>query len=171
MARGNNLDQNTLLTLNQKPGSIDLHNMALAKMKNTKIDPAAKHEFISDRARKKDIKNIDELYEKLNSLERNGVLDIWIRKFGKKKYLKEHIESIDISAKITEETDRLILTFSQKFIEEIAGAIGGATGMSGSTAQATMGGNPLDNKKLHQKQVTPTEYYKTHRDTKLSKKQ
>jgi hypothetical protein len=147
MARGNRLDQNTLLTLNKDPGSIDLHNLALAKMKNAKVDPTAKHNFIDDRARKKNIKNIDELYEKLNELERNGVLDIWIKKFGKKKYLKESIEIIDT---ILEENNTLKIILDKKaIVEEMAGAAVAAPtagGVAGAVSTGTgSGGTPATN--------------------------
>ena len=80
------LDRNTILSLNKDPKSIDLHKLALARMKNTHVDPSAKHEFIADRARTKGLGNMDDLYGKLNELEKNGVMDIWIKKFGKAKY-------------------------------------------------------------------------------------
>jgi len=166
--RGNNLDQNTILTLNKNPGSIDLHNMALAKMKNAKVDPSAKHDFISDRAREKKIKDIDSLYEKLNELERNGVLDIWIKKFGKKKYLKE-------DSSFLEESDKIIAVLSRKFIEEIAAGIGGAPAAAGFTSvgqgpAATMGAEPSKNKKILQKNKYPKPALGGDADIKLSKK-
>jgi hypothetical protein len=94
------LDQNTLLTLNRDPKSIDLHKLALARMKNTKVNPEARHYFITDRARKKNIKDIDQLFQHLNELKKNGVLDLWMEKYGdmygysssKRKQLKENIE-------------------------------------------------------------------------------
>jgi hypothetical protein len=166
MARGNNLDKNTILTLNKDPGSIDLHKLALAKMKNVKIDSTASHDFITDRARTKNIKNIDDLYKKLNELERNGVLDIWIKKFGKTKYLRESIEIID---NILEESSTLKVFLNKKaIVEEMAAAAaapvsggisGGASGpstpatnttASGSGPFSTYGGEPKKNKKITQ---------------------
>jgi len=179
MARGNNLDRNTILTLNKDPNSIDLHNMALARMKNVKVDPTARQDFIEDRARGKNIKNIDELYEKLNELERNGVLDIWIKKFGKKKYLKENLDflnSIEIDANILEESNKMIIEFSRKFIEEIAGGIsggisGGAIASSVGSPIATMGAQPQKNKKIMQKNKYPKPTLGGDTDIKLSKRQ
>lgn len=95
------LDQNTLLTLNKDPKSIDVHQLALARMKNVKVNPEAKHYFITDRARKKNIKDIDQLFQHLNELKKNGVLDLWMEKYGstygyvsphKRKQLKEAVE-------------------------------------------------------------------------------
>jgi hypothetical protein len=127
-------------------------------MKNTKIDPTVKHNFIGDRARKKNINNVDGLYEKLNELERNGVLDIWIKKFGKKKYLRESIEIIN---NILEENGILKVIIDKKSIlEEFAAtATGGgvaasapatpATGITASssnTPSIPYGGEPSKNK-------------------------
>jgi len=113
------LDRNTLLSLNKDPKSIDLHNLALAKMKNVRVDNTARHSFIKDRQRSKNIKNIDELYEKLNEMERNGVMDIWINKFGKKKYQGGQVGGVESTAKNIKQSLRESIEISQDFhIEE-----------------------------------------------------
>ena len=136
------LDKNTILTLNKDPKSIDLHNLALAGMKNVKIDSSIKHDFIADRARDKKIENSDEMYEKLNELERNGILDIWIKKFGKDKYRQKIQESIEISSDILLENGVLKLILDPtKIVEEMG--IGTAGFMSaGSGPAITMNSSP-----------------------------
>jgi len=148
--------------------------MALVKA-GINVDPSAKHDFINDRARSKKVKNIDELYEKLNDLEKNGVLELWAKKFGKKKYLKESIEIIE---DILIEDNKIIFFLDKKsIIEEMAAAAGvgggiastpatGYTASSGNSPMATYGAEPSKNKKLLQK----NRYAKpTLQDTNLSK--
>ena len=83
------LDKNTLLTLNKNPGSINLHDLALAKNKSVRVNPKSKHDFIADRARTKNLKNMDDVFKKINELKRNGTLDLWAKKYGHTLGLKE----------------------------------------------------------------------------------
>ncbi len=95
---GKLLDMNTLLSLNKDPKSMDLHNMALARSKSAKVAPGSAHDFIADRLRTKDVKGMDEAFKKINTLAKNGTLDLWRNKFGKaygmgmNKSLKENTE-------------------------------------------------------------------------------
>ncbi len=79
---GKLLDRNTLLSLNKDPGSMDLHNMALAKMKGAKVAPGSVHDFIADRNRTKNVKGMDEAFKTINDLAKNGTLNLWRKKFG-----------------------------------------------------------------------------------------
>ncbi len=76
------LDRNTLLSLNKDPGSLDLHDMALARMKGAKVSPGSVHDFIADRNRTKDVKGMDEAFKTINTLAKNGTLELWRGKFG-----------------------------------------------------------------------------------------
>jgi hypothetical protein len=69
-------------------------------MKNVMVDPSAKHDFIKDRARKKDLKNIDDLFQHLNKLKENGVLDLWMDRYGKQYGYKRHDLKESIELKI-----------------------------------------------------------------------
>ncbi len=129
---GNVLDKNTILSLNQDPKSIDMHKMALSKMRNAKVDPSAKHDFIFDRMRQKSINNIDDLYSKLNDLEKNGVLDIWINKFGKQKYMQG-------KQPLKESVELKVQELIETALEEIGAPLGGST-LGGSGPIATMAG-------------------------------
>ncbi len=71
------LDKNTIQTLNKDPGSIDLHELALAKMKNAKVAVGARHDMIADRMRDKTVGTYDEAYKKYNELRKNGFLDLF----------------------------------------------------------------------------------------------
>ena len=172
MRNKNSLDKNTLLSLNMDPKSIDLHKLALTRMKNAKVDPSAKHDFIKDRIRTKNINNIDELYNKLNELEKNGVLDIWINKFGKDRYkgttLKE--STLDIPL------DRKIQTLIENTLESIAEAEGVATA-SGTVATsigapiAYMNGPSKNHKRNTKGPILINKYPEgTHQDTNLGDK-
>ncbi len=79
---GKLLDRNTILSLNKDPKSMDLHNMALARMKGAKVSPGSAHDFIEDRNRHKDVKGMDEAFKSLNTLAKNGTLNLWQKKFG-----------------------------------------------------------------------------------------
>lgn len=89
------LDQNTIQTINQDPKSIDLHELALSKIKNAKVNLEAKHDMIKDRMRTKAVRNYDEAYAKYQELKANGFLDLFNKKDVKEAteiitgYLKE----------------------------------------------------------------------------------
>lgn len=161
------LDMNTILSLNKDNKSVDTHNVQLAKMKNVNIAPEAKHDFIADRARKKDIKNIDSLYDKLNDLEKNGVLDIWMKKFGKDQYMRKPInENFEISSGSIEKV--------QKILTEMDGAAAAGMTSVGAGPAATMGGMPGKNKanpghiiNKHPETSLMHTSDKTHQDTNL----
>lgn len=160
------LDHNTIMSLNKDPKSIDLHNLALSKLKNVRVSPTAKHDFIGDRARTKNIDNMDELYGKLNELEKNGVLDIWIKKFGKTKYgpgadvkslkestLIELAEAIEFVESIEGPDNNVLILNKANIIkaleEDGVGGVSVAPGMStgGSGPYSTFNGTPAKNSK------------------------
>lgn len=133
---GNSLDKNTILSLNMDPKSIDLHKMALSKMKNIRVDPTAKHDFVKDRIRAKNISNIDDLYSKLNDLEKNGALDIWINKFGKKKYMIGGNTSIKESDVLSASSK--IESLIETTLQEMEGMEAGVTGTGHAAASGTV---------------------------------
>ncbi len=96
---GKLLDRNTLLSLNKDPGSMDLHNMALARSKSAKVAPGSIHDFISDRNRQKSVKGMDEAFQKINTLAKNGTLGLWQKKFGK-QYNMGLKESTEVNQRI-----------------------------------------------------------------------
>jgi len=118
------LDRNTLITLNKDPKSIDLHNLALAKMNNVKVSPESKHDFIEDRVRTKKIKNMDELFKKINEMKKNGVLDLWAKKYGHKMSLKEStlLENSNLSYKIDNLIENAIMSSTGAPIAPFGGA-------------------------------------------------
>ena len=83
------LDMNTIQSLNKDPKSLDLHSMSLANLKNAKVNVGAMHDMIADRARTKRVGNFDEAFRKLNALKKNGVLDMYNKRFGPNKELRE----------------------------------------------------------------------------------
>lgn len=74
------LDSNTIQTINKDPKSIDLHELALSKIKNAKVDLEAKHDMIRDRMRTKAVNTYDEAYSKYQELKANGFLDLFNKK-------------------------------------------------------------------------------------------
>jgi len=171
------LDRNTILSLNMDPKSLNLHDMAIARMKKVKLNPTARHDFIEDRARTKEITNSDELFRKLNTMEKNGTLDIWIKKFGKKKYMKESIEIFD---DILEENGHLVFTINtkeivrsmQSMVEEMDGASAAGFMGAGAGPAATMAGTPSRNRIIENKypKTSPSDNKpegETHQDTNL----
>jgi hypothetical protein len=146
----NFLDKNTLLTLNKNPKSIDLHNLALSRMKNVRVDPSAKHDFIADRARNKKLKNIDQVFQHLNELEKNGIIEMWMKKYGKKKYLHENQE--------------IHIKFTPKFKKELVESI-----MSSAAPIAYMAGPQYFEIRNKYPKPTLTEPEKNDDDTKENK--
>jgi len=172
-------DMNTILSLNKDPKSIDVYKVGLSEMKKGPLAPDAKHDFIEDRARVKNIKNIRALYDKLNDLEKNGVLDIWIKKFGKDKYrntlLKEGtaFDCIEITSDILYEDGKLFFELdTAAIVEEMDGAAAAGFTSAGSGPAATMAGMPSKNKAnpggIIDKYAKPTiTSDRTHQDTNL----
>lgn len=100
------LDKNTILSLTKDPKSIDVHNMTVANMKRPKINPNSKHDFIEDRARTKGVKNMDELFSKINKLRKNGTLDMWMKKYGQQHYGPNFFkESTDLFGDVLEDSN------------------------------------------------------------------
>lgn len=170
-----NLDKNTLLSLNKDNKSIDLHKMALAKMNNARVDPSAKHDFIEDRIRVKNLDNMDDLYSKLNELEKNGALDIWIKKFGKHQYMgQQEPKTLKESGKLFGEIVEGKLTLNvDAILQEMDGAAAAGFTSVGSGPAATMGGMPAKNRVITDKYPDPMLAHsgeKTHQDTKLGGK-
>lgn len=85
------LDMNTIQTLNKDPKSLDLHNVALANLKQAKVKVGAIHDMIGDRFRTKSVGNFDDAFKKLNELRKSGVLDI----YNKKMNIKENTEIVN----------------------------------------------------------------------------
>ena len=162
------LDRNTILSLLKDPKSIDLHNLALSKMKKIRVDSTVQHDLLADRARQKNIKNSDELFQKLNEFEKNGVMDLWIKKFNKNKYQQKLQESIEISQDILLENGRLKLVLDkEKIVEEMGmGAATSAAGMTsvGMGPAATMAGSPSKNSHITTKSPCVNDCDKTHQD-------
>lgn len=146
------LDMNTILSLNKDPKSMDLHNMALARSKNAKVAPGSAHDFIADRMRTKDVKGMDEAFRTINTLAKNGTLDLWRKKFGNQYNMgvqgtKGFKESSFIDSKI------------QGLIEEFAAAIASSTG----APIATFGGGATSIENSYAKpQIVPDQ--KSHQD-------
>ncbi len=106
------LDMNTILSLNKDPGSMDLHNMALARSKSAKVSPSSAHDFISDRLRTKNVKGMDEAFKTINTLAKNGTLDLWRNKFGNQYNMgpKSIKESTILSSKIDTLLENIVAT-------------------------------------------------------------
>ncbi len=104
---GKLLDRNTILSLNKDPGSMDLHDMALARMKGVKVSPGSVHDFIKDRNRTKDVKGMDEAFQNLNTLAKNGTLDLWRKKFGH-QYGMSIKENTNVSNKIDQLLENVV---------------------------------------------------------------
>ncbi len=129
---GKLLDKNTLLTLMKDPKSIDLHELALAKAKNVKVSPNSVHDFIADRARSKNVKNMDEAFQKLNNLAKNGTLGLWHKKYGH-KYGMALKENTVINNKL------------DSLLEDVGAPVAAGTVASGAGPIASFGGPPSKN--------------------------
>ena len=134
---------------------------------------------------------MDELYGKLNELEKNGVMDIWIKKFGKAKYGPGAPSE---GKKLNESTTLDSFVFNKQEIVEAFHALedsaledsaleemdGGAVGVGsaagagvpagmtsgGSEAQITYGGTPGKNIINKNPETTLTHLGgRTHQDT------
>jgi hypothetical protein len=167
-------DMNTLLSLNKDPKSIDIYNNKIAGMKKGPLDPLAKHSFIEDRARTKNIKNIKDLYSKLNELEKNGVLDIWIDKFGKDKYRGQALKesTIEIAEDILYENGKLYVKLDKaSIVEEMDGAAAAGFTSSGSGPAAYMVGKTKHVvNKYPESKLLNNKIAETHQDTSIQNK-
>jgi hypothetical protein len=138
------LDKNTLLTLNKNPGSVDLHKLALAKMKNAKVSPESKHEYIADRMRNKSVGDMDEAFKKFWEAHKNGTLRFFLEKHG------ASLGYVPVSSKSLKESNTLLnsnlLENSNvgykidQLLETVAPAFGGGAVASGVGPIASLGG-------------------------------
>jgi len=136
------LDKNTLLTLNKNPGSVDLHKLALARMKNTKVSPESKHEYIADRMRNKSVEDMDEAFKKFWEAHKNGTLKFFLAKHGASL---GYVPVSSLNNKQLKESTMLQysnLLENSSLENKIDSLIENAM-MSGAGPFATMGGSPL----------------------------
>ncbi len=138
------LDRNTILSLNKDPGSMDLHDMALARSKNAKVAPGSVHDFIADRNRNKDVKGMDEAFKKINTLAKNGTLDLWRNKFGHAYGMgpKAIKESSEVNTKIDSLLENVVASGAGAPVATFGG---GATSIKNSNARPTLTGVDCSN--------------------------
>ncbi len=124
---GKLLDRNTILSLNKDPKSMDLHQMAVARATNAKVAPGSEHDFIKDRNRHKNVKGMDEAFQRLNTLAKNGTLGLWQDKFGHmygmgpKKNLKESTD-FSVVGGVSNKIDTLLEDFGGAAVASSVGA-------------------------------------------------
>ncbi len=134
------LDRNVILSLNKDPKSMDLHSMALARSRSAKVAPGSVHDFIEDRNREKEVGGMDEAFKTINTLAKNGTLDLWRKKFGH-SYGMGHQKPIKESSQISAKIDNLLENVVASGVgAPIAPFGGGATSIENSYAKPKLTG-------------------------------
>jgi len=95
------LNQNTIMNMNLDPGSIDMHQEALANNPSIRADGGkAQHDIIKQQVRNsrkvtsdsgiKEIQNSDDMYSKIMNMKKSGLLPEMLQRAGiNKTYLRE----------------------------------------------------------------------------------
>lgn len=142
------LSKNELIDINNgemKPE--DIINKKLACNKSVHINATAQQDFIKDRMRTKEVKNLDEVFQKLNKLRANGVLDIYVKKFGPIGHSKGPLKESYIPAGAINKIETLLENMGAPVV---VGTVASSTG----APIASYGGTP-DTNQVRDKYAKP----------------
>jgi len=71
----------------------ELSKKLMACNRSVHLNSSARIDFTKDRNRTKEVKNLDQLFKKINDLKANGVMDMYVKKFGPIGHQKKLNES------------------------------------------------------------------------------